>query len=257
MPLFRRKESKESVPADDESARGATENEVEAPTADDDLVGEPDFEAETTAEPPPLAGPWDVQDPPQDDLPRLDLGGLQVPGFPGMELRLEMDTATERVIAATAVAHGGQLQIQAFAAPRRGGIWSEVRAEIVEGVGSAGGTIKESSGRFGVELVGQVPAVEAPESLQPARFVGVDGPRWFLRGVFTGAAVTAGESADLLEQVFAGTLVVRGDLAMAPRDLLTLTMPAQGAPAAPEASEDPGRPPLPPLRRGPEITEIR
>ena len=83
--------------------------------------------------------------------------------------------------------------------------------------------------------------------------MGVDGRRWFLRGVLSGAAAQPGPASDLLEQVFAGTRVVRGDLAMAPRDLLGLRMPDQ----APPAPAEEGAEPLEPFRRGPEISEIR
>jgi hypothetical protein len=42
-----------------------------------------------------------------------------------------------------------------------------------------------------------------------ARFVGVDGPRWFLRGVIGGAATTDVEAA-AREDLFRSIVVVRG-----------------------------------------------
>ena len=122
------------------------------------------------------------------------------------------------------------------------------------GILAAGGSVTEVEGRFGRELVAEVPGEEGASGLQPARFVGADGRRWFLRGVFSGSAAAPGAAAELLEEVYAGTLVVRGDQAMAPRDLLALRMPDQ--PAALEPTDD-GRPTLETFqRRGPEITEI-
>ena len=44
---------------------------------------------------------------------------------------------------------------------------------------------------------------------------------------------------------------------MAPRELLSLRLPEQPAPAEPEEPEGTEREPLEPFTRGPEITEIR
>lgn len=251
MPLFRRKKNDADDPDDSGVPTSDAGDAIDLTDEPAVVWGSPVDDAEQLA---PSDGPWDSGEAPDDDLPRLDLGGLRVPGFPGMELRLEVDRGTERVIAATAVAHDGQLQLQPFAAPRNGGLWDEVRTEIVAGIRSAGGTVTEVDGRFGKELVAEVPGDDGTPGLHPARFIGVDGRRWFLRGVLSGAAARPGEAADLLEQVYAGTVVVRGDQAMAPRDLLALLMPDEGQPGEPEAE---GRPRLEAFqRRGPEITEI-
>jgi hypothetical protein len=87
----------------------------------------------------------------------------------------------------------------------------------------------------------------------------VDGPRWFLRAVFTGAAVD-GAKAGAVEDMVRSLVVVRGQEAMAPRELLPLKLPEvpgenqpQGAQEAAGGSGDD----LNPFERGPEITEIR
>jgi hypothetical protein len=56
--------------------------------------------------------------------------------------------------------------------------------------------------------------------------------------------------------VFADVIVVRGPEPRAPRDLLQLRMPGQRPPVAPDPVGPPAQPPLDPLTRGPEITEI-
>src|SRR4029077_6078657 len=87
-----------------------------------------------------------------------------------------------------------EVQIQAFAAARRGALWDDVRAEIAAELNTAGGRSKETEGSSGIELMAQVPA----EPGQPAagmrlvRFVGVDEPRWFVRGLFPGPAGSEG-----------------------------------------------------------------
>jgi len=75
--------------------------------------------------------------------------------------------------------------------------------------------------------------VEADEGLRLVRFVGIDGPRWFVRGLFTGPAALGGEAASLLEDVFRDVVVVRGEHPEPPRELLELLVP----PEAKEALE--------------------
>ena len=120
---------------------------------------------------------------------RVDLGGMWLPGRPGLEVRIEADQATSQVVAVTLVLQDSALQIQPFAAPRTESIWDEVRAEIRAGITKQGGTADEVDGPLGTELRTKVPvrAQDGSTGVQPARFVGVDGPRWFLRGVLTEA----------------------------------------------------------------------
>ena len=114
---------------------------------------------------------------------------------------------------------------------------------------------------------------EGQQVTQPVRFVGIDGPRWFLRAVFLGRAAVEPDPEDALHQLVRQTIVVRGASAMAPRDPLPLTLPAQPAAAADgpaDGDEDPAAADqaeadapedrfsdLDPFERGPEITEIR
>ncbi len=65
-------------------------------------------------------GPWDV-DEVTDDVSRVDLGAIWLPGVQGMELRMEIDKATDTVSAASVLLDGSSLQVQAFAAPRSDG----------------------------------------------------------------------------------------------------------------------------------------
>jgi hypothetical protein len=191
----------------------------------------------------------------------VDLGGLWLPGRDGMELRLEVEEETSRVIAATVQLGGSAVQLQAFAAPRREGIWDEIRKEIASSVTRQGGTADEVPGTFGRELLARVPS-RSPDGRtahQPARFAGIDGPRWFLRAVFHGEAAYEAEKATELESLVRQVVVVRGTEAMAPRELLTLRLPdgaMEGANQDGEDAEGDGRDPLQPFERGPEITEV-
>jgi hypothetical protein len=88
-----------------------------------------------------------------------------------------------------------------------------------------------------------------------ARFIGVDGPRWFLRGVFGGEAALNREAAAGLEELFRKIVVIRGDNPMPPRDLLQLRLPKDAAGPAPQGAPE-GAPEFEQPERGPEITQI-
>jgi Protein of unknown function (DUF3710) len=204
------------------------------------------------------AGPWDVAEQP-DAEGYVDLGGIRLRGRDGMELRLELDENTGAVSSATVHLGNSAVQLQAFAAPRSEGIWDEIRAEIVAGIQRQGGHADEVPGPFGRELIARIPA-RSPDGRTghtPARFVGIDGPRWFLRAVFHGDAVHKPEAAEVLEEVVREIVVVRGPEAMAPRELLPLRLPDAATPEAVEVEEGQSRFDLDPFERGPEITEVR
>ena len=220
-------------------------------------------------------GPFDAADVDEEDG-RLDLGALRIKGVPGMELRLEIDEAANQVVGATAVIGDSAVQIQAFAAPKTTGIWDDIRSEIAESILAQGGTADEARGVLGTELRTRMPSAgpDGRTVFAPARFAGVDGPRWFLRAVFSGRAAIEDDAAEPLLEVVRGTVVVRGDSAMAPREMLLLKLPDEmqaphdhdhdhghdhdhdhgdDAPAGSSSRVDD----LKPFERGPEITEVR
>jgi hypothetical protein len=181
-------------------------------------------------------GPWDSTDVPEDGVPRIDLGCLRLPAVPGMELRVDVNPQ-QQVVGATLRAGESMLQVSAFAAPRAPGIWDEVRVEITRSASGQGGSLREVPGPFGPELAGHVliappagpGAAPGKPVRRPARFIGVDGPRWFLRGMISGPAAESPEAAAALEDAFAAIVVVRGDQPMPVRDQLPLTLPPQAA----------------------------
>ena len=201
-------------------------------------------------------GPWDAADAPDDNVNRIDLGGLRVPVPPETEVRVDVSPEGE-VVAATLVQGGSAMQVNAFAAPRRSGIWGEVREEIATALRGSGGTAQDGEGPYGPELHAAVPT-EVPGQgigLAPARFIGVDGPRWFLRALLTGPAASDAAAADPLLAALRDVVVVRGTEAMAVRDALPLRLPKEVTAAASAAEDAPA--PMAPPERGPEITEIR
>ena len=206
-------------------------------------------------------GPWDAGEPfPAQE--RVDLGSLQVPTGPEHEIQIVM---ADQLGVWVTIRHGkSEMQVQAFAAPRQGSLWDALRAETAREVREAGGESWERPGPFGTELLARVPIEQGqPASGQQiVRFVGVDGPRWFLRGLFIGPAADGGEPASLLEEIFRDTVVVRGEQPVPPRDILELRLPLEVQQAIEEqqataAEENRFLTDLNPFERGPEFTETR
>ncbi|UTT71105.1 DUF3710 domain-containing protein [Arthrobacter sp. DNA4] len=183
----------------------------------------------------------------------VDLGALLITPSEGLQLRLEVEEATQRVVAVTLDLNGSSLQLQAFAAPKTETLWDEIREQIGQSVGAQGGQVEEVEGAFGTELVAKLPAglPDGSQGYRVARFIGVDGPRWFLRGVLGGPAALERPAAEPLEALFRQVVVVRGDSPMPPRDLLQLRLPKDAS-----ATPPPAAPTLEEPERGPEITQI-
>ena len=84
-----------------------------------------------------------------------------------------IDEPTGTVQAVMLAGPDGALEFQAFAAPRNGDLWSTVRPQIAADIARRGGTTTEREGRFGTELLCQVP-VQRPDgtpATQPSRII--------------------------------------------------------------------------------------
>lgn len=176
-------------------------------------------------------GPWDRDETSVDEQAEgyLDLGGLVVKGMDGVELRLQVEDQEGTIAAVLLAGPDSGLELRAFAAPRNGGIWDDVRTDIAAETVRRGGTAEEADGEFGTELTLSVP-VQTPDgrqAVQPSRIVGVEGPRWLLRGTFLGKSALQPDPEGPLETAFRDVIVVRGNEPMAPRDMITMRMPPQ------------------------------
>jgi len=201
----------------------------------------------------PVEGPFDVTEVDfGDGVERLDLGALRVTATDGIDVQVQVDENTGTIVQLTFAKADGAVQVQPYAAPRSGGLWDTVRSEIKSSINQGGGLVEEAQGTFGTELRAQVRADGSP-NLQPARFTGIEGPRWFLRAVFLGAATAPGPTTDALESMVRTLVVVRGGEAMPVGAPIPLRLPAADAEAGPDSQAT-----LPsPFARGPEITETR
>ena len=230
-------------------SRRRDDDASESSTNSDDVA--PRASAETGT------GPWDAADAPDrpGSVGRIDLGSLRVPAVDGMQIRLENPGgAGQEISAAVLVLSGSTLELRAFAAPRTIGIWDELREDITAELTRAGARFEVEDGEHGPEILAHVP-VRTPDGREgtvAARFIGVDGPRWFLRGVLQGPAATDEAASQVLRDVFADIVVVRDGAARPPREILPLHAP--GIVNAPAAEDLPG---LEPLEPGPTIAEVR
>ncbi|OXM99502.1 DUF3710 domain-containing protein [Bifidobacterium vansinderenii] len=226
-------------------------------------------------------GPWDVDDeniPDYDDY--LDIGSLYLPFLQGIELRLKGNRQTNQILGATITWGDSSLELEAFAAPKSFGLWDDVRSDLMDANRGA----EEQEGTFGTELI--LP-VKVGKKILKTRIVGVDGPRWMLRGVFSGPAATdeGSEEKKTLDKYFSDVVVERGEEPLAPRDLIPMHPPIGPAERAKQAAaegkieddedsgeskaaEIPGKPKGPlsktletetqtTLRRGPLFSEVR
>jgi hypothetical protein len=209
----------------------------------------------------PGTGPFDEKDVPELGG-RVDLGALRIPRVPGMKIRLELEKRRRTVVGTSVALEGSALQLQLFAAPRSAGLWDDVRQELAESVRSQKGIVEEVTGRWGDELVVRLPVTrpDGSSGMNALRFVGIDGPRWFLRAMVSGLAAQDEKRADALYDVLADVVVCRGPEARAPREVIAMTAPGReekSAEVETGGAQQRGTLTLKDLERGPEISETR
>lgn len=176
------------------------------PPPDEDAIG-------------PGTGPFDAGDAPEDGLPRLDLGSVRLPVPEGAQLQVEVDQSGP-VRAVHVLTPQGQFTVNAFAVPRSARLWNEVRHELIARLEGEGARVREENGEWGREVT----AIR-PELVM--HFIGVNGPRWLLRGVAAGPPANSAELVEQLRELLRQTVVVRGDEPMPARAALPLTLPEQ------------------------------
>ncbi|MET9241916.1 DUF3710 domain-containing protein [Nonomuraea sp. NPDC003709] len=188
------------------------------------------------------SGPWDA-DEPHPETDRIDLGGLRLPHNPDFDVRLA--SVGDQHVGVVVLYEESSLQLQALAAPRSSGLWDEVKTKIL----AQAQHLEEREGPFGSELRGEM---KVEDGSRPARYLGIDGPRWFLLAVISGKAALDEAVAAAYIDFVKDVVVVRGSEPMAREEPIPLRRPNE---QAGETGDD--RPGLNPFKRGPEISEIR
>jgi hypothetical protein len=174
-------------------------------------------------------GPWDSSERSSgDDESYLDLGPLLVRVRDGIDVQMPTDGDSGEIGSVVLVADDAALELRAFAATRSGGLWDEVRDDLIIEVERLNGECVQVDGAFGPELLVKVP-VDLPggeQGFQPSRIVGIEGPRWLLRATFLGDAGLNPSDEGLLMDTLRDVIVHRGAEARIPRESLLLTLPA-------------------------------
>jgi len=155
--------------------------------------------------------------------PSVDFGAISLPIREDVTLKLEVEEASSRIVALTVEHQGSSLQLQAFSAPGSEGIWHEIRGDLDRSIQSQGGKTEVVVGPLGPELNAQIPTKDGGSRL--AKFIGVDGPKWFLRGVISGLALGDTLAMTYMVDIFRSVVVVRGVAPMPPKELLQLNAP--------------------------------
>ncbi|KAM9862350.1 hypothetical protein ACI1US_01670 [Leucobacter sp. BZR 635] len=213
-----------------------SEYEVNESAADAQETTEEAAEAVDTSKSAPAdretAGPFDFAEVPAM-RPYVDLGGIKIAPREGLQMRLEVDERAQRVVAVSLEYAESLLQVQAFSAPKSSGMWHQIRRDLTTQLEGQGAEVREEDGVLGAEIV-TATAVPADQGggTRAARFIGVDGPRWILRGILMGKAAVDAETREQVIELFREIVVVRGDLPMPPGDLLPLRVPAGVQPGA-------------------------
>ena len=201
-----------------------------APPEQEDRQQEAVEATEPKAEEPRVHGPWDLSEMPVDenDETRIHLGAISVQGHPEVELRLQVDEATNEVAALMLVGSDGAMELRAFAAPRHEDLWDSIRPQIAAEAARRGGTATEVEGPYGTALHLVVPGVtpEGESFTQPSTVLGIAGPRWLLRVSMFGRPAVEYHPDAMLETMLRSVVIDRGNAPMAPGDALPLVLPA-------------------------------
>lgn len=220
----------DSIEAEDAQAADAAEapaDEAQDAAADEDVAAEADADEADDID--LTQGPWDYDDEgidPDDDDRYISFGSMFLPLVEGLTIRAKrsQDPQSPSPLESITVQLGdGAIEIVPFAAPKTLGLWDDMSDELLDANKSA----KVQEGRFGDEVM--LPVAVKGKTMM-TRIVGVDGPRWLLRGIFTGdAADGESDNKKALEDYFAQIIVRRGDAPLAPRDIIPILPPKTAA----------------------------
>lgn len=162
-----------------------------------------------------------------DDVERLDLGFVRIPVRQGLEVRVDIDEHATTPSSVSLFLGHSIIALQAFATPRYEDMWPGVRDDIVSRLREQGISCDVVLGAFGTEVHSVMPTVDYDGSnvVQSVRFLGVDGPRWFLRIVVSGDGAVGGAAMRAVDEVVSELVVHRGDSPMAPGEPLAVVLP--------------------------------
>lgn len=173
------------------------------------------------------SGPFDSSNAP-DTSEMLDLGPLFLPNVPGLEVHLDLDVRSGSGKSVSLHLDMSIAEVQVFAAATNEDHWGEMRNAIAAGLREQDVDCQVVEGRFGTEVRAVMPTVDLDGNahVQPVRFVGIRGSRWFLRVVISGdGAIVTSQIPPEIDNVIAQIVVHRGSEPQAPGERLWLRSP--------------------------------
>ena len=168
-----------------------------------------------------LTGPHDSSEVPST-LGYLSFGSILMPTIEGVSVRAEVDEATNAIVAVSFEHNESVLQVSVFSAAKSEELWPEIYQQLIDTISDSGGKVSETIGGFGKQLDS---VVVANGVTREVRFIGFDGPRWFLRGAITGPALLDANAAMNMEDIFRSLVIDRGTVPLPPREPLPLKVP--------------------------------
>lgn len=176
-------------------------------------------------------GPFDSEEVDLDgDVPRIDLETLILTPWDGLNLQLQVDEQTRRVLAVTGVWGQSGLEVAVYAAPTRGSLAEELLAAAIAEATELGGTTETVTGAFGPELHRVLPqsGPKGEQLYHVSRVWYAEGPKWLLQATLLGEAALPGaepSAAAPFVEFFRNLVVRRGNQPMVPGDRITMKLP--------------------------------
>lgn len=164
------------------------------------------------------------------EVARIDLDTLIITPWDGLNLQLQVDEQSRRVLAITGVWADSGLEVVLFAAPATSGLADQLREETIAEATELSGTTDVSDGPFGpqVQRVLPQPGPKGEQRFHVSRVWFVEGPKWLLRGTLLGEAALpdAPESAAApFIEFFRNLVVRRGSQPLVPGERITMKLP--------------------------------
>jgi plasmid stability protein len=151
----------------------------------------------------------------------LDFGDIKIPVMDGIVVSATLDD-NQNIVNINLRSDSSELRIAVFAANRGHSLWDEMRREIRASLFAEGLPTQEVDGEAGTELLTRR---RDPYGVTPQRLVGIDGPGWMIRGIYTGPAALDTARAEGLANCLRNAVVRVSNPSLRERSPLPLTMP--------------------------------
>ena len=175
-------------------------------------------------------GPWSIENAPSDQ-PFISFGPLKIPAFPTLFVEIAVDPASRKAAAVSVALDSGSVEFKLIAAPRGGGLWSDLRRAIAREASAVGGTSQAVEGEFGTELIvtRPLPINKTTVSKLVSRCIGIEGDRWLLRATVGSPDALSDECVRKVNAFVSRCAVDRGDDPYGPGVVMALAFPQGGA----------------------------